>query len=489
MTKHHQIIDFDETLENISALMFFNILTEGKLEDAKASLSEIPQSQTEFDAFSKSPQIQKYIDSGLFKPAFWLTVAKWFKNDRFLAAHDVVNAISEMFDDKMNDIIKSFTSITTFNDFTNRIHAYGEESKRDIASSDYFKNDQTKNYTRTNTVPNGGIIPSPDDIVYNDSNIMIIRAEDVTKAQRYGNGYGWCIAARGSNNLFFNYTLANDGGEFFYILKKHADYSPVNSAESSVYKRIDFADRTHYSAVMYDGQTYSLTLANNGYVNGGDGPYDGNTMNNVEPEKIISLLSNGDQAVKTSLKTGLRAMQQAWKGMSPERQEFLSKLKNTELTDEEFNKLSGSDKYTYINLGHTLTDGQLAILRKSKAWGDAARIYLRATMVTGNIPYSQFTSITKLTNDDLAEAGSNPNFTAPNGIASSYIRELKDISTEMIESKTRRPSYIWIYENPQLWKDYVKSQNTKVQHETLQTQTEQLLEDIAFEIFIGKPRF
>ena len=89
---------------------------------------------------------------------------------------------------------------------------------------------------------------------------------------------------------------------FFYILKKHADYSQVGSGESAVYRRIDFADRTHYSAVMYDGKTYSLTLANNGYQNGGDGPYDGNTMNDVAPEKIISLLSNGDQAVNTSLK-------------------------------------------------------------------------------------------------------------------------------------------------------------------------------------------
>lgn len=57
MPQHTQIIDFDETLENMAALVFFNMLTEGKLEDAKASLSEIPQSQTAFDVFSKSPQI------------------------------------------------------------------------------------------------------------------------------------------------------------------------------------------------------------------------------------------------------------------------------------------------------------------------------------------------------------------------------------------------------------------------------------------------
>ena len=460
-------------------------MTEGKLEDARNSLSDNPQAQTSFDKFSQSSSLKTYIDSGLFKPAFWQTVSSWFKSDRFLNANDVVEAISEMFDGKMTEIIKTFTTIKTFNEFANRVHAHSDESSRDISSADSFKNRNSSEYKSGSTVPNGGIVPNQDDIVYDDSNIMIIRAETVNKAQQYGKGYGWCVAATGSNNLFFNYTLQGDGGEFFYILKKHANYSTAGSGESSIYRHIDFVDRTHYSAVMYNGNYYSLTLANNGYENGGKGPYDGNTMDNIDQTEIISLLSGGDHAVKTSLTKGLNAITNAWKGMSPERQEFLSNLKHKDLTDEEFDKLSGTDKYTYINLGHTLTDGQLNTLRKSKAWGDAARIYLRATLVSGNIPYSQFTSITKLTNDDLAEAGINPNFTPPNGIASSYLRELKDILDQMQKENRPRPTYIWIYENPQIWKKYSKPLNSDVQHEARHTQTEQLLEDIAFEIFVG----
>jgi hypothetical protein len=101
-------------------------------------------------------------------------------------------------------------------------------------------------------------------LLYNQNNIRIYLGKDKKSCVKYGNGYSFCISARGSENMYGHYRIANKGTPYFIFnddLPKTKE-NPNHVLVLFVYD-IDSND-------SYQKHRYKITNA----LNNGDKPYE-----------------------------------------------------------------------------------------------------------------------------------------------------------------------------------------------------------------------
>lgn len=97
------------------------------------------------------------------------------------------------------------------------------------------------------------------DIIYNENGLEIIKANSLNTCVRYGEGYKFCISARGNDNQFYDYRVVMDKTPYFVIDNEM-------SKEKNEDKK--FIEPDHFLVIMVpnpkmDRGRYEVTGANN----------------------------------------------------------------------------------------------------------------------------------------------------------------------------------------------------------------------------------
>lgn len=98
------------------------------------------------------------------------------------------------------------------------------------------------------------------EIVYNQNNIRIYRGGSKRSCIKYGDGYNFCISARGDNNPYLNYTVGDKGTPYFvFNYNKSFDKNSDGTFVDPNHLLVIF----HFPSSGYDRGLYTVTDANN----------------------------------------------------------------------------------------------------------------------------------------------------------------------------------------------------------------------------------
>lgn len=116
---------------------------------------------------------------------------------------------------------------------------------------------------------------SDSDLIYNQNNLRIYRANTKRACIAYGNGYSFCISARSENNMYTEYRFASDYTIYFVFDDDRTRETLPNGKFKDPYHLIvlmvkSLDDNEHYNEGSKD---YKITTANNDGENNTDNWY------------------------------------------------------------------------------------------------------------------------------------------------------------------------------------------------------------------------
>ena len=132
--------------------------------------------------------------------------------------------------------------------------------KRDITKYSWDELEQTIVSNQSKRIKAGKINdgePEDANLIYNQDNLRVYVGKTKKACIKYGNGYSFCISARGDGNLYGDYRFLQKGTPYFIF-----DDSKSSERNEEGY----FEDPNHLLVVFYhddENQNYSVTDANN----------------------------------------------------------------------------------------------------------------------------------------------------------------------------------------------------------------------------------
>lgn len=121
-----------------------------------------------------------------------------------------------------------------------------------------------------------GIVPSAEGAkeIYNKNNIRVYLAADKKACLKLGNGYSWCISARGSGNMYYHYRHNQKGTPYFVF-----DGNLSNAQDEND---------------QYDDPQHAMVI----FVNGQDN-FNKDYDNKVEPFTVSDAYNEGENGFET----------------------------------------------------------------------------------------------------------------------------------------------------------------------------------------------
>lgn len=101
------------------------------------------------------------------------------------------------------------------------------------------------------------------DVIYNQNNLKVLKANTKQACIKYGTGYGFCISSRGEGNQYYNYRYGDN-----YNKNDYSIYFVIDEDKSKGIKNVKplrFTDPTHMLVIMVKGgeNGYQVTTADN----------------------------------------------------------------------------------------------------------------------------------------------------------------------------------------------------------------------------------
>ncbi len=101
------------------------------------------------------------------------------------------------------------------------------------------------------------------ELLYNQNNIRVYEGGSKKSCIKYGNGYSFCISARGSRNLYARYRVGSEEGSYEES-GPASIYFVFDDSRSSDKGKNGFIDPTHLLVILVEeGEAFSVTEANN----------------------------------------------------------------------------------------------------------------------------------------------------------------------------------------------------------------------------------
>jgi hypothetical protein len=207
--------------------------------------------------------------------------------------------------------------------------------KRDITKYDWDNLESVVDSNQSIEKIEKGIIEiDHSDLIYNQNNLKILKANTKNACVKYGTGYGFCISSRGSGNQYYNYRY---GGR--YTQEEKSIYFVIDENKTKDIKTqnpLRFVDPTHMLVIMVK------KVINNNGIQLPDGTFILNPANYNRPipslfYQVTTANNDGDENMSweqiVKLQPKLGDLQKLFQPLKPNAKEKL--LYNTK---KEFNK-------------------------------------------------------------------------------------------------------------------------------------------------------
>jgi hypothetical protein len=134
--------------------------------------------------------------------------------------------------------------------------------KRDITKYDWEDLEQIVDSNQSfEKIEKGVIEIDNSDVVYDDNNLKILKANTKQACVKYGTGYGFCISSRGSGNQYYNYRYGDEYSKNYRSIYFVIDEDKTKDIKTK--SPIRFKDPTHMLVIMVKDNGYQVTTANN----------------------------------------------------------------------------------------------------------------------------------------------------------------------------------------------------------------------------------
>lgn len=223
----------DSDKEHISFL--YVLIAEGKKETA-AYLEKNAAEQSFVNFFTKQDKKGKPI----FPTDHAIVLFNWIK-DSPVNLNDLEQTYADFIKYFPGKNIKDFGS---YNNFADQVHAKVEEKRYNKRHKE-----TSKEATEATTVTS-----DKEDVLADDENVLILKADSEHKCVKYGKGYSFCISRPGGGNMYGNYRLTDESTFYFVFFKKVPKDNP---------KHIMVLDRTK------DGWKWTFGENNTKMIQGG----------------------------------------------------------------------------------------------------------------------------------------------------------------------------------------------------------------------------
>jgi len=160
-----------------------------------------------------------------------------------------------------------------------------------------------------------------EDVVYNDNGLLILLGDLKEKCIRYGKGYSWCISRKDTSNMFFSYRMRLNEPVFYFVFDEDKP-----------------KDDKYHAMVIYINSQGEYYVANS--LNTGDKKMSWSEIESIQPK--------------------LKGLKKLFKHVpltADERKDY-ERFKDG-ISDEEYDKLTYTDKEKYIGFSHDLTEKQI----------------------------------------------------------------------------------------------------------------------------------
>ena len=146
--------------------------------------------------------LQKEAGKLIFKPEHVPALYSWIKDE---------NANQKTLVDDYKAFQKFFqnvplTHFKSYVDWTEKVHAKRDESEYQS------RNKELKDIDVSNE--------DKEDVLANNEDVLILKADDEHKCVRYGKGYSFCISRPGGGNMYWNYRQSKASTFYFIFFKK-----------------------------------------------------------------------------------------------------------------------------------------------------------------------------------------------------------------------------------------------------------------------------
>jgi hypothetical protein len=186
--------------------------------------------------------------------------------------------ILESVEDNYKDMLLSdnpYLHMATINYYVNEFNKIKNNlpiDKRDITkySWDALENVVDSNQSIERIEKSINISVDNSDVIYNQNNLKILKANTKKACVKYGTGYGFCISSRGEANQYYNYRYGLKYSDSNSYWNPQTIYFVIDEDKSKEIKStnpVKFVDPTHMLVIMVssynDKLIYMVTTADN----------------------------------------------------------------------------------------------------------------------------------------------------------------------------------------------------------------------------------
>ena len=166
------------------------------------------------------------------------------------------------------------------------------------------------------------------DVIYNQNNLKILKANTKQACVKYGTGYGFCISSRGAGNQYYNYRYGN-----YNDTREKSIYFVIDEDKTKDIKKpspLEFVDPTHMLVIMVIKQINR----NTNRIQLPDGRYAINPVKSLDSDSDYTLFyqvtkadNDGDDNMKweeiVKLQPKLNGLQKLFQPLKPNPKEYL----------------------------------------------------------------------------------------------------------------------------------------------------------------------
>lgn len=189
--------------ENKAIAFLYQLIKEGKKETTEY-LEKNGADQSLVGLFTKQDQKGK----PLFPTDHAIVLFNWIRN-KTINYNDLEQTYNDF---KKYFPGKSLKEFGDYDNFADQVHAKAEE----------------KNYAKRNKQDNENVNVNinDEDVLADDENVLILKADNEHKCVKYGKGYSFCISRPGGGNMYGNYRLSGESTFYFVFFKKIPKNNP-----------------------------------------------------------------------------------------------------------------------------------------------------------------------------------------------------------------------------------------------------------------------